>query len=236
MTNKMLLFVFFLLSAQALFAQEKEPWCAYKKKKLLTENFEGTLNRELWQVEMDSLPFSRVHTENKKLILDTKGGVTVWLKKELKGNLLIEYQRSVQVSGGSNDRLSDLNQFWMATDPQNPDLFTRKGKFAEYDSLSLYYVGFGGNHNTTTRFRKYLGNGDRLILMERNEIPFLLEANKNYLIQIAVFEGVISFWVNGLCFFEYTDPDPLTQGYFGFRSTGSRQHISKMKIFSLEKG
>jgi len=235
LTRKVLLFALSLLSACTLLAQMNEPWHGYKKKKLVVENFKGTLNLELWQVEMDSLPLSRVYTNNKKLILDTKGGVTVWLKKELEGNLLIEFQRTVLLNGGSNDRLSDLNQFWMATDPKNPNLFTRKGKFAEYDSLSMYYVGFGGNHNTTTRFRKYMGNGDRLILKERNESPFLLEANKNYLIQIAVIEGVISFWVNGLCFFEYTDPNPLNQGYFGFRSTWSHQHISELKIYGLEK-
>lgn len=68
------------------------------------------------------------------------------------------------MNGGKNDRISDLNQFWMANDPNNYNLFTRNGVFEAYDSLQLYYVGMGGNSNTTTQLRKYRGNGQRVLL------------------------------------------------------------------------
>jgi len=110
-----------------------------------------------WEIEMVAGDAAKVFSKNKKLTIDSPYGVTVWFKKQLDGNIIIEYDWKVIVDGGKNDRLSDLNQFWMATDPQNKNLFTRKGKFADYDSLSLYYVGMGGNKNTTTRFRKYNG-------------------------------------------------------------------------------
>jgi rhamnogalacturonan endolyase len=78
-----------------------------------------------------------VYTQNKKLVLDTKGGVTVWLNPLLKKNIRIEYDRKVVVAGGVNDRLSDLNNFWMAKDPRNKTLFTRNGILESYDSLQL---------------------------------------------------------------------------------------------------
>ena len=33
------------------------------------------------------------------------------------------------------------------------------GIFQRYKSLTLMYVGYGGNHNSTTRFREYFGQG-----------------------------------------------------------------------------
>ena len=51
----------------------------------------------------------------------------------------------------------------MASDPESPDdLWARagwrSGIFARCYTLRLYYVGYGGNHNRTTRFRRYDGN------------------------------------------------------------------------------
>ena len=34
----------------------------------------------------------------------------------------------------------------------------RSGAFADYNDLLTYYVGLGGNRNTTTRFRRYIGD------------------------------------------------------------------------------
>ena len=31
-------------------------------------------------------------------------------------------------------------------------------RFADYNDLKTYYVGLGGNRNTTTRFRRYIGD------------------------------------------------------------------------------
>ena len=33
----------------------------------------------------------------------------------------------------------------------------RNGEFKNYNTLDLYYVGYGGNDNGTTRFREYHG-------------------------------------------------------------------------------
>src|SRR5687768_14374155 len=136
-----------------------------KEKLIFSEDF-TSLNKSLWISEIAPQPASSVYLQNGHLVLDTKGGVTVWLNKKLSGNIRIEYTRRVLVDTGRNDRLSDFNTFWMASDPRNPNLFTRNGLLEAYDSLQLYYVGQGGNTNSTTRFRKYEGMGQRTLLQE----------------------------------------------------------------------
>ena len=133
-----------------------------------------------------------------------------------------------------NDRLSDLNQFWMAIDPLKENLFTRSGVFSEYDSLLLYYVGFGGNSNTTTRFRKYTGNGERVLLNDLTDKEHLLKPNKEYLIKIVVYDGLSKFFVDDKEFFSFRDINPITEGYFGLRTTQSRQEIDDFKVYRLK--
>jgi hypothetical protein len=147
---------------------------------------------------------------------------------------LIEYKRKVILDKGPNDRLSDLNQFWMATDPKNANLFTRTGVFAQYDSLLLYYVGFGGNTNSTTRFRKYNGKGDRVLMTDLKDKEHLLEPNKLYSIKITVYNGLTKFFVDDVEYFSFKDPEPLREGYFGFRATKSRQEIDDFRIYTLK--
>lgn len=90
-------------------------------------------------------------------------------------------------------------------------------------------MGMGGNYNTSTRFRKYL-QGDKKILVDFADAPHLLEANKTYHIVIEVLNGVISFCIDGVRFFEWKDPQPFLGGYFAFRSTKSRQEINDLQI------
>jgi rhamnogalacturonan endolyase len=201
-----------------------------QQKLLFSDDFTAPLDTNIWIPEIAPLPDSKVYTRNGKLVLDTRGGVTVWLNKLLGGNIIIEFDRKVIVANGKNDRLSDLNMFWMASDPKNPDLFTRNGILEKYDSLQLYYVGMGGNTNSTTRFRKYQGNGARTLLQEYTDTDHLLKPDKTYHIKIEVHDGITSFWVDGNCYFNYKDPSPLQKGYFGFRSTWSHQEISGFRV------
>ena len=185
-------------------------------------------------IETPASPNSSIGIEDNKLVIDVDGGATVWLNKKLSGNYMIEYTRTVPVNGGKNDRLSDLNQFWMATDPNNANLFTRTGVFKEYDPLLMYYVGFGGNTNSTTRFRKYAGTGERVLLHDLKDKEHLLEPNKEYKIKTIVYNGVTKFFVDGKEFFSFQDPEPLREGYFGFRTTESRHVIDDLEIHALE--
>ncbi|MBL7739924.1 MAG: hypothetical protein JNK14_11955 [Chitinophagaceae bacterium] len=200
---------------------------------IFKDEFNDILDSKLWVAEVAPQPDSKVYIKDGQLFLDTKGGVTVWLNRELKGNIRIEYTRRVIVDSGINDRLSDLNTFWMATDPKRSNLFTRNGVLESYDSLQMYYVGMGGNTNRTTRFRKYEGNGERTLLKEYTDTAHLLQPNKAYKIVIEIKDAAVSYIVDGVKYFVYTDPAVLTRGYFGFRSTKSRQAIDHIRIWQL---
>ncbi|MFD1820681.1 rhamnogalacturonan endolyase [Pseudarcicella hirudinis] len=201
---------------------------------LFADDFPVKLDSSIWIAEIENKPDSHVFVKNRKLVLDTRGGVTVWLNKALEGSYQIEFTRKVILGKGGNDRLSDLNVFWQAKDPQNTNLFTRKGKFEEYDSLRLYYVGMGGNYNSTTRFRKYDGKGERLLLKEYTDSLHLLQANKTYRIKIIVKENETSFWVDDQCFFTNTEAGFNKTGYFGFRSTFSHQEIGEFRVLKYD--
>ena len=55
------------------------------------------------------------------LNVDVPAGCTVWFRPELHGAVMIQYQARMVKAGGPNDRVSDLNAFWMATDARSPD-------------------------------------------------------------------------------------------------------------------
>ena len=231
--------IFFLLVIFTVHAQvsgqreENKTSAPYKKDKLLyKDDFDSGLKN--WVVEIPSTRGSTVTVKDKKMLIDVDGGATVWLNKKLSGNLMITYNRKVIVDSGRNDRLSDINQFWMAIDPRKENLFTRSGVLSEYDSLLLYYVGFGGNSNTTTRFRKYTGNGERVLLSEHIDKEHLLKPNKNYSIKIVVYDGVSKFFVDDNEFFSFRDTNSIAAGYFGFRTTQSRQEIDDFRIYRLK--
>ena len=141
-----------------------------------------------WMVEQ--VPGGKVEIKNRKLEITDIGGCTVWNKTTFSGPILIEYDVLVIKDGGPQDRVSDLNCFWMAIDPENPEnIFGKKnqrsGKFGDYDSLRLYYTGMGGHFNTKTRFRKYVGNGEKPLLPEHDlsDSKYLIQANTSYTIR-----------------------------------------------------
>lgn len=196
---------------------------------ILKEDFSSALDGKVWAAEKMQDAAERIEVKDGKLMLNTKGGATVWLKHKLPANIRISYKRKIIMDGGINDRVSDLNQFFHAQDPPGGLTFNRKSRFEEYDSLNLYYVGMGGNYNTSTRFRKYQ-HGDKKILVDFSDAPHLLQANKTYQIVIEVFNGLVSYSVDGIQFFDWKDPQPYPGGYFAFRSTKSRQEIDDLLI------
>jgi lysophospholipase L1-like esterase len=202
-------------------------------KLLYADNFDKGLAQ--WHPEYRrGAPGARIAAGKGKLVMDLPGDATLWFKRRLQGDILVSYKRKVVMDGGANDRLSDMNQFWMATDPGRRKLFTRDGTFAQYDNLSLYYAGIGGNGNTTTRLRKYDGKGQRVLLAERNDAAHLLQPNREYVIEIAVRQGCTRLSVDGEEFFSWRDAEPLREGHFGFRTTHSRQEIRDFKVYQLK--
>ncbi|MEX5744329.1 DUF6250 domain-containing protein [Massilia sp. X63] len=198
---------------------------------LYRDDFEGPLKG--YVSEYARKPGNFVGTRDGRLVIDVDSGATVWLDKPLSGNILVAYTRRVVVDGGPNDRLSDLNHFWMAGDPARNTLFTRSGKFEDYDDLDMYYAGVGGNGNTTTRLRRY-GGGQRVMVGERLGPDWMLEPNRDYQVEIAVYRGCTRMRIDGREVLSYRDRQPYTRGYTGFRTTWSRQTIDNFTIHQLK--
>jgi len=232
--------IFFLLLVcgihDVLFAQNGDGVATVEQFQKDTLFYQDNFDQDMknWVVETPQSPHSKVEIINSSLIIDVDHGATVWFNKKLSGNILIEYRRKVIMNDGRNDRLSDLNQFWMANDPKQKNLFTRSGTFAEYHALRLYYAGIGGNYNTTTRFRKYQGTGERTLLFDFQDKEHLLKPNKTYLIQLVVYKGTTRVFVDGEQYFSFTDDEPLREGYFGFRTVKSHQQMDDFKVFKLK--
>ncbi len=155
------------------------------------------------------------------------GGLTLWNKSLMRGNVTIEYEARIVGDG----RISDLNCFWMASDPEAKDVFVnakkRGGKFINSYTMRLYYVGYGGNHNSTTRFRRYNGDARGVtdarfrpaILREYTDSSHLLRGDHWYKVKLEITDGRVRFIIDGECLVDFVDPEPLTEGFFGFRTT-----------------
>jgi hypothetical protein len=188
-----------------------------------------------WVVEQ--MPGGRVTIGGGTIEIEDAAGCTVWWRTKLKAPVVISYVATVIDAGGPHDRVSDLNCFWMASDPGRSDLFAaghgRTGKFEDYDALQTYYVGQGGNTNTTTRFRRYAGGGLKPLLPghDRREPAVLLEGNRPYRIKLmALADGSVRYYRDDVLIFDFKDPAPLTEGWFGLRTVHSHLRIRDVSI------
>jgi len=199
---------------------------------------------ELEDFVVEQQPGGHVNEQDGALVIEDVGGCTVWYRHKLRAPVEITYEAQVIMQDGPYDRLSDLNCFWMANTAQGADdlLATheiRSGAFSEYDTLATYYVGYGGNANTTTRFRRYDGMGARPLLAEHDlgdsgrNTAVLLQPNHVYQIRLVTnAHGRTEYWRDGECLFAYQDPAPLREGYFGIRTVKSHLVIRNLRIQS----
>lgn len=182
-----------------------------------------------WVVEQQ--PGGTVAAHDGVLRIDDAAGCTVWFKTPLTAPCRIAYEARVLSSG----RVSDLNSFWMATEPSgaDPTAACRDGRFASYDALRTYYVGYGGNENTTTRFRRYDGTGARP-LEPRHDLrgkEFLLQPDHWYRLALEVTaDGRARFTRDGETIFDFADPAPLRRGWFGLRTVHSRIEVRNFSV------
>ena len=198
--------------------------------------------RKYWLVESESPDYRVTFSGDTCEILSPKG-LTLWRKEKMKAGMTVEYDACVVDEGREGDRLSDLNCFWLASDPQAKNLWARaawrSGIFVRCYTLQMYYLGYGGNHNTTTRFRRYDGDEAGVedaakrpaILKEYTDADHLLKANHWYHVKIESKLGHTRFLIDGECVVDYLDPQPLEEGWFGFRTTLSRTRLTNFKAY-----
>lgn len=200
--------------------------------------------KKYWMIESESPDYSVKHLGDTLELVAPKG-LTLWRKEKMSGNVVIEYDACVVDEGRPEDRLSDLNCFWMASDPKYPDnlkkrMDWRSGIFVRSYSMQLYYVGYGGNHNSTTRFRRYSGDETAIedkqrrpaILEEYTDSAHLLQPNKWYHIRLTSENGRVTYTIDGERLVDFRDANPLNEGWFGFRTTLSRTRIANFRYTS----
>ena len=195
-----------------------------------------------WHVEAES-PQTRVLLRNDTLDITSPKGLSLWWEEPITAPCTIAYQACIVMEGGPYDRLSDLNCFWMASEPFK-GIAARAGRFVESYRLHCYYLGYGGNYNTTTRFRRY--NGDSLavtdpahrppILKEYTDSAHLLKPNHWYAIRIEVLtDGRTRYFLDEELLVDYLDPSPLLHGWFAFRTTWSHTRLTGFTIIDQNK-
>lgn len=184
------------------------------------------------------MPGGRVQITADRVEIEDAAGCSLWLNQKLTAPIEISYDVTVISRGGPHDRVSDVNCFWMANDPKAPNGcpfaagHKRSGKFSDYDTLQTYYVGMGGNENTTTRFRRYDGTHVRPLRPEHDlrSPRVLLEPNQTYHIRLVAKDGVAEYWRDGERLFVFKDPAPLTSGWFAIRTVKSHLEIRNLVI------
>jgi hypothetical protein len=202
---------------------------------LASDDFNGDVTQ--WRPELEK--GGTVAAYEGALEINVPGGCTVWFRTPFSGPVLISYEATMIHAGGANDRVSDLNCFWMARDARSPEdiiATKRSGKFSDYDRLRCYYVGLGGNTNTTTRFRRYIGEaGNRPLLPEHDLTAreFLLVPNAPQVIQLVAAGPVVEYFRDGRRLFRYDDPEPYTSGWFAFRTVTSHIQIRHFRVWRL---
>ena len=191
-------------------------------------------NLDNWHVEAEKP--ANVRAAQAVLDIDAPAGITLWFKPRLEGPVEIEFEATAVAAGGANDQVSDLNVFWMATNNDKSEPVyarTRSGTFAEYGDLVTYYVGLGGNRNTTSRFRRYVGDpGNRPLLPQHDlsDPTAMLVPNKRLTITLIADRRRIEFRRDAQPMFILDDAAPYTSGWFALRTTWSHLQIRTLRI------
>lgn len=201
--------------------------------------YKDDFDHDLSQWVVEQMRGGTTTLKDGQLDINDASGCTIWFKPKLEGAIMIEYEATLIKEGGKYDRVSDLNCFWMAIDPKYPDdIFANKergGDFKNYHPLRLYYVGYGANNNTTTRFRRYPGGGARPCLPEHDlqDKKFMHTPNKTIKIQIVANGNAIQYLRDGEIVFDFDDKNPFTEGWFAFRTVQNHLRIDNFKVYQL---
>jgi hypothetical protein len=210
--------------------------CATPREPIIArDDFRSGLGQ--WHIEAEQP--ARIEARDGALDIDCPAGVSLWFKQKLVGPVRIEFEAAAVDEGGPNDQVSDLNVFWMASNRDGTEPVyarPRSGKFAEYNDLLTYYAGLGGNRNSTTRFRRYIGDPVNRPLLPEHDLTApdsLLLPNVRQTITLLADGSRIEYLRDGRRLFLLEDPAPYVSGWFALRSTHSHLRIRNLTIRAL---
>jgi hypothetical protein len=214
-----------------------------------------------WQVEQQDATGTVVAKDGVLDIVEP-AGATIWFKKRFSGNYEIRFTATpipVTFAGTTYvDRISDLNVFWNATLPNaasdDPTLAGLDGALASYNALTLYYVGYGANGNTSTRLRRYDGTAARPQITGYATTSSAtaadtagamtpatsLVANTPVAVRIVSRQASaadttnLKWYANGQLIFSYADAAPYPSGWFAFRTTTSHWQLKDFQVVAID--
>jgi hypothetical protein len=238
------------LCGLAAFPLVAAAWCEAPRQlePIAADGFTSGLGR--WRLEAED-DRAIVTAQGGVLDIATPAGLSLWWREPLSGDYAIRFTAvalPAPASAGEHaGRISDLNMFWNALEADGSEPHPRSGKFAGYDTLAAYYVGFGANANTTTRLRHYDGRQRRLLtgfadgpIAEPGERPMTretrLQLGQTLSVEIVSRQpmpgnAVHLRWRAGSNeLFTRADANPRLHGYFAFRTTASRLQIRDFQV------
>lgn len=182
--------------------------------KLAQDDFESLEN---WVVQIqakDGFPPPIVAPRNNTLDCLLPGrGCTVWFKEKFPTRITITYEVLCPTPDPAIKGVQprDINNFWMSSDPAEPDqgIFDPKhytGAFGSYDKMHGYYASTGGGGaeiaNRTTRMRRYPRKVDgkpaeHVALNDKDEEPgYLITPDKVMKVQLVAYDDVVQYIVD----------------------------------------
>ena len=189
-------------------------------------------NLDRWEVQLqekEGEPAARV--EAREGVLDClvpNRGCTVWFKKKLKTRQVITYEVLCPVpeKGMLGVEVKDVNNFWLASDPEDPrnglfDSSRYTGDFGTYDKMSGYYASTGGRRNKSTRMRRYPRDRkarpiEHIALKDRdNKKEFMVLPGKVMKVQLVAFDDLVQYIVDGVLVYEMAFGDEVAVEKYG---------------------
>ena len=94
-----------------------------------------------------------------------------------------------------------------------------------------------GNTNTTTRFRRYIGDPQLRPLLPEHDLASaqaLLQPNVTQKIQLVANRERIQYYHESNLIFDFQDRAPYTRGHFALRTTFSRIQVCDFRVYRLQ--
>jgi hypothetical protein len=150
------------------------------------------------------------------------GGMTLWFKPELKGDIYISYETLVL----EPENWNNLNFFLMGRtlDGRLPSEADFNGDYGQYHKEAQTYIG-----TLTYRWSRMRKDPGFHVISE--DLETTGEVNQKYFFEITKRGGILEWRINGKLVHRAEDNDPYQSGQFALRSAGTLSWVRNLRIY-----